>query len=85
MNLSGRLDKAGTDKLTCQYPVEGILRVITKNKINLVAMPTRVGVTRFFFRGIADMLAKKAKIPCYSYTLQRDRTTPHLTPTSEVF
>lgn len=46
-------------------PIEGILRVITNSKINLVAMSTRarVGVTRFFFRGIADTLAQKAKIP----------------------
>lgn len=46
-------------------PVKAILRVITKSKINLVAMSTRahVGVTRFFFRDIADKLAQKAKIP----------------------
>jgi len=46
-------------------PVEGILRVIKNSKINLVAMTTRarVGVTRFFFRDIADTLAQKAKIP----------------------
>jgi len=46
-------------------PVEEILRVITESKINLVAMSARarVGVTRFFFRTIADTLAEKAKIP----------------------
>ncbi len=46
-------------------PIEGMLRVITDSKINLVAMSTRarVGVTRFFFRDIADTLAQKAKIP----------------------
>jgi nucleotide-binding universal stress UspA family protein len=46
-------------------PIEGILRVITSSKINLVAMSTRarVGVIRFFFRNIADTLAQKAKIP----------------------
>ncbi len=46
-------------------PIEAILRVITRNKINLVAMSTRarVGVTRFFFRNIADVLAQEAKIP----------------------
>ena len=46
-------------------PVEEILRVIKNSKINLVAMSTRahVGVTRFFFRDIADTLARKAKIP----------------------
>ena len=46
-------------------PVEGILGVITRGKIDLVAMSTRahVGVTRFFFRDIADTLARKAEIP----------------------
>ncbi|RLA05267.1 MAG: hypothetical protein DRQ59_16265 [Gammaproteobacteria bacterium] len=46
-------------------PVEAILGVIAKNKIDLVAMSTRarVGVTRFFFRNIADKISQKAKIP----------------------
>ena len=46
-------------------PIAGMLRVITDSKIDLVAMSTRarVGVTRFFFRDIADKLAQKAKIP----------------------
>ena len=46
-------------------PVEAILGVIAKSKIDLVAMSTRarVGVTRFFFRSIADTLAQKAKVP----------------------
>ncbi|MCP4979438.1 MAG: universal stress protein [Gammaproteobacteria bacterium] len=46
-------------------PVDAILRVIGENEINLVAMSThaRVGVTRFFFGNIADILAQKAKIP----------------------
>jgi nucleotide-binding universal stress UspA family protein len=46
-------------------PVDEILRVIKKDEINLVAMSSRarVGVTRFFFRDIADTLAQKAKIP----------------------
>lgn len=46
-------------------PVDAILRVINSNKISLVAMSTRarVGVTRFFFRNIADELAQKAKLP----------------------
>jgi nucleotide-binding universal stress UspA family protein len=41
------------------------LTAIRKKKINLVAMSTRarVGVTRFFFRDIADTLAEKAQIP----------------------
>jgi nucleotide-binding universal stress UspA family protein len=46
-------------------PVEAILGIIAKSKIDLVAMSTRarVGVTRFFFRSIADTLAQKAKVP----------------------
>ncbi len=46
-------------------PIEGILREITNRKINLVAMSTRarVGVTRFFFRNIADTLARKGRVP----------------------
>jgi nucleotide-binding universal stress UspA family protein len=46
-------------------PVEAILAAIKSSKIDLVAMSTRarVGVTRFFFRGIADTLAQKEKIP----------------------
>jgi nucleotide-binding universal stress UspA family protein len=46
-------------------PIDAILSEIRKSKIDLVAMSTRarVGVTRFFFRNIADTLAKKAKIP----------------------
>jgi len=46
-------------------PVEAILAEIKNSKIDLVAMSTRarVGVTRFFFRNIADTLAQEAKIP----------------------
>jgi nucleotide-binding universal stress UspA family protein len=46
-------------------PVDAILNEIRKSNIDLVAMSTRarVGVTRFFFRTIADELAQKAKIP----------------------
>jgi nucleotide-binding universal stress UspA family protein len=46
-------------------PVEAILGIIANSKIDLVAMSTRarVGVTRFFFRSIADTLAQKAKVP----------------------
>ena len=46
-------------------PIEGILREITRSQVKLVAMTTvaRVGVTRFFFRNIAETLTKKAKIP----------------------
>jgi nucleotide-binding universal stress UspA family protein len=46
-------------------PAEAILREISERKINLVAMSTRarVGVTRFFFRSVANEVTKKAKIP----------------------
>ncbi len=46
-------------------PVEAILRYIEENDFNLIAMSTRarVGVTRFFFRNIADILAERSKIP----------------------
>ena len=46
-------------------PVEAILSEIRNSNIDLVAMSTRahVGVTRFFFRNIADILALKAKVP----------------------
>jgi nucleotide-binding universal stress UspA family protein len=45
--------------------VNAISRVIKSKNINLVAMSTRarVGVTRFFFRNIADELAQKAQVP----------------------
>ncbi len=48
-------------------PVEAILRLISESKIDLVAMSkrARVGVTRFFFRDVADTLAQKAKIPVF--------------------
>lgn len=46
-------------------PVEAILAAIKSSKIDLVAMSTRarVGVTRFFFRDIANTLAQRTKIP----------------------
>jgi nucleotide-binding universal stress UspA family protein len=46
-------------------PIEEILREITRKQVKLVAMTTlaRVGVTRFFFRNIAETLTQKAKIP----------------------
>ena len=46
-------------------PAEAILREISERKINLVAMSTRarVGVTRFFFRSVANEVSQKAKIP----------------------
>jgi len=53
--------KVGFDK----DPVAAIARVIQKRGIDLVAMSTlgRVGLTRFFFRNIADTLALEEKIP----------------------
>lgn len=46
-------------------PIETILHEINERNINLVAMSTlaRVGVTRFFFRNIADTIALEAKVP----------------------
>jgi nucleotide-binding universal stress UspA family protein len=69
MPVTNRLKEAGYQVSTVvgfgKDPVEAILRVISEKKIDLVAMTTRarVGVTRFFFRNIADILAQKAKIP----------------------
>jgi len=53
--------KVGFDK----NPVAVILRHIRKSGIDMVAMTTRarVGVTRFFFRNIADTLARESKVP----------------------
>jgi len=53
--------KVGFDK----DPVAVISRHIRKSAIDLVAMSSRarVGVTRFFFRNIADTLARQAKVP----------------------
>jgi len=53
--------KVGFDK----DPIAVISRHIRKSGIDLVAMSTRarVGVTRFFFRNIADTLAQEAKVP----------------------
>ncbi len=46
-------------------PIATILHEINERDINLVAMSTlaRVGVTRFFFRNIADTIAREAKVP----------------------
>jgi nucleotide-binding universal stress UspA family protein len=46
-------------------PLDAILKVIKRNKIDLVAMSTkaRVGVTRFFFNDIANQLSRKSHIP----------------------
>lgn len=46
-------------------PVEAILQAVNQRNIDLVAMSTRarVGVTRFFFRDIANTLAQRTKIP----------------------
>ena len=69
MPVTNRLKEAGYNVSTVvgfgKDSVEAILREISKSKISLVAMSTRgrVGVTRFFFRNIADTLAQKAKVP----------------------
>ncbi len=69
MPVTNRLEEAGYKVSIVvgfgKDPVGEILRVITESKINLVAMSdrARVGVTRFFFRNIADTLAQKADIP----------------------
>ena len=69
MPVTNRLKEAGYKVSTVvgfdKDPIEAILRVIARDKINLVGMSTRarVGVTRFFFRNIADTLAQKAKVP----------------------
>jgi len=67
--VTNRLEEAGYKiKIVVGFdkdPVDAILKEISKRKINLVAMSTRarVGVTRFFFRDIADTVAEKAQIP----------------------
>jgi len=69
MPVTNRLKAAGYDVSTVvgfgKDPIKTILKVIDKSDISLVAMSTRaqVGVTRFFFRNIADTLAQKANIP----------------------
>jgi len=67
--VTKNLEQLGYDVSTVidfgKDPVEEIIRVINNNDIGLVAMScrARVGVTRFFFRGIADIIAQKTKIP----------------------
>jgi nucleotide-binding universal stress UspA family protein len=69
MPVTNRLKAAGYNVSTVvgfgKDPIETILSVISKDNISLLAMSTRaqVGVTRFFFRNIADTLAQKAGIP----------------------
>ena len=67
--LTSRLDLAGYP-VSVQVgfdrdPVAALAREIREQGIDLVAMSTRarVGVTRFFFRNIADTLAQQEKIP----------------------
>lgn len=69
MPVTNRLKEAGY-KVSIEVgfdkdPVAAILRVIKQSKIDLVAMSSRarVGVTRFFFRNIADSIAQQAQIP----------------------
>lgn len=69
MPVTNRLSDAGYDvsiKVGFEKdPVAAILTVIREREIDLVAMSTRarVGVTRFFFRNIAETLSQQAKIP----------------------
>ena len=53
--------KVGFDK----DPVSAISNLVRESAIDLVAMSTlgRVGVTRFFFRNIADTLAQQEQLP----------------------
>ena len=46
-------------------PVSAISNLIHENAVDLIAMSTlgRVGVTRFFFRNIADTLAQQEQLP----------------------
>ena len=67
--ITGRLKGAGYQVTLVvgfgKDPIETILREIDERKINLVAMSTlaRVGVTRFFFRNIADTIARETNLP----------------------
>jgi nucleotide-binding universal stress UspA family protein len=69
MSLTNRLEEVGY-KVSVKVgfdkdPVEAISRSIKKNAIDMVAMSSRgrVGVTRFFFRNIADTLAQQEQLP----------------------
>lgn len=67
--LTHRLEEAGYEVSVkvgfSNNPVEASLRYINDCNPALVAMTTRarVGVTRFFFRNIADSLSERAGIP----------------------
>ena len=69
MPVTSRLKTAGyAVSLVVSFdkdPIDAILKVVKKNKIDLIAMSTkaRVGVTRFFFRDIANELSQKSSIP----------------------
>jgi nucleotide-binding universal stress UspA family protein len=68
-SLTSRLRDAGYEVSVkvgfSNNPVDSITRYIKECDASLVAMSTqaRVGVTRFFFRNIADSLSKKAQVP----------------------
>jgi len=57
-------------------PVGAIVRAIGQHEIGLVAMSTRarVGVTRFFFRNIADAVAQQADVPVMLVHPRGDRS-----------
>ena len=67
--LTGRLQQAGyrvSVKVgSSNNPDDSIVRYLGECNANLIAMSTlgRVGVTRFFFRNMADRLAERSNLP----------------------
>lgn len=67
--LSRRLGEAGyavSIKVGfSKHPADAIMRYLEQSPVDLIAMSTlgRVGVTRFFFRNLADRLAERSKLP----------------------
>ncbi len=67
--LTGRLGEAGYEVSVkvgfSSQPEDSIVRYVHECRADLVAMTTRarVGITRFFFRNIADHVVEKAGVP----------------------
>ena len=67
--LTKRLSDAGYEVMVkvgfSKHPNEAIVRYLHECEADLVAMTTlaRVGVTRFFFRNIADHVVQNANVP----------------------
>lgn len=67
--LSRRLGEAGYTVSVkvgfSKQPADAIMRYLEQTPVDLIAMSTlgRVGVTRFFFRNLADRLAERSKLP----------------------